>query len=767
MKRLFVLLSILTIYGLSQEVQASHVAGAEIYYRYIGDSTGIARQYEITLLVYRDSDGIGYSAASESVCVKSSCFTTYSVSLPRVPVPASQQYDPPTDIGIVVPGFLECATPDGGNRVVTLHTFRSTTILPPCSGEVKFFWRLNARNDVDNMVNADLTTFYIESKLNLSLGHNSSPKFVTPAAKAFCVGYPFVWVQAAVENDGDSLRYSFVNPQQYSATTGCNGTESNLTWVAGYSTNQPLTPAPGTSIVVDEANGAFYFTPGAVEAVALRVDVQEYRFDTITNLWTLVGTTARDMQVLIEGTCLASVQDGPKIDVSGPGYYTDTVGGEVLGTLAGVRISNDSIADSGSPTGYSYILPVVDYNCLDSSVTIKFSPPIQCGSIDGTEFRVVGPDTLLRPVIDVVPNCGVDLEADEMVLKLLKPLTVNGDYFVYVKPGMVDGNTFTNNCGFQLAEFYTFKLRVDGCFLPSYQLKNVTIDNDYNPRIEFELDQNSFPDYLLDHLEIYRSDDQGASFNFISTYNGAQALTTPTWSDLSLNGFDVDNNTFDYRIRMVVNGETYQLSNSIRSIRLDTGAVGGNPAPNADEYALWWNSYNGWANPEYTVMLGDLKTNTWNAHTQAGNPTSDTTYYFKLPSDSGDYAIRIDASDPAGSGYVASSNWILFSITVPPIPIPEDVEVPNVFTPNGDGTNDLFRIRNQEQYSTTSVTVFNRWGQKVYENANYQSDWNGTDFKTGKPLGDGVYFYVINMKDDASGKELSFEGNVTIFTSSN
>lgn len=744
----------------------SHVAGAEIFYRYIGDSTGVANQYEITLKVYRDAtNGIGFNTNTEDVCIKSNCFTTFSATLSRILPPIAQQYNPTApgiiDRGILVPGLYECQSQI--TRDITMHVFRGTTTIPGgCTQDISIFWELNARNASDNLVNSNLSTFYVESILNRRLGNNNSPQFVTPAAKSFCVGSPFVWVQAASEEDGDSIRYAFGHPQRYTGF-GCGGTPVNEVFQAGYTVNSPLTPFPGTSIVVNPNNGSFSFTPGAIESVVLRVDCEEYRYDSIFNTWERVGMVARDMQVVIGGACLSSVTDGPKIDVSGPNFYTDTISGGLKGSLAGARIVNDSIANPNSPTGYDYIVPVIDYVCLDTSVSIKFDIPIQCGSIDGSEFRVIGPDTVPRPVFEVIPNCGLDLEADEMVLRLLRPLSVNGDYFVYVKDGLTDGNTFTNNCGFELQEFYTFILRVDGCFQPNYSMENVSIDNNYNPRIEFELDTTSFPTYLFDYLEIYRSDDMGATYNMVSTYNGQLALTTPEWSDLSLNTQNVNTQNYDYRIKMLVNGEPYDLSNSIRSILLDTMVIAGNPAPAIDEMPLKWSRYNGWANAEYTVMLGNLGTGNWNPISQTGSPTTDTTFYFQIPADSGDYAVRVDASNPAGGNYIASSNWILFSVTVPPIPVPDDVEVPNVFTPNGDNVNDLFTIKNIQQYSQTSMTVFNRWGAKVYETSNYTNDWDGTDQNSGQKLADGVYYYIINMKDEASGKTQNFEGSVTIF----
>ncbi|MDZ7607518.1 MAG: gliding motility-associated C-terminal domain-containing protein [Cyclobacteriaceae bacterium] len=64
--------------------------------------------------------------------------------------------------------------------------------------------------------------------------------------------------------------------------------------------------------------------------------------------------------------------------------------------------------------------------------------------------------------------------------------------------------------------------------------------------------------------------------------------------------------------------------------------------------------------------------------------------------------------------------------------------VPNVITPNGDGTNDAFEIRVDGQ---ASLQIFNRWGLNVYKSDQYQNDWQGGD------LASGVYFYEIVFSD--------------------
>jgi gliding motility-associated-like protein len=84
-----------------------------------------------------------------------------------------------------------------------------------------------------------------------------------------------------------------------------------------------------------------------------------------------------------------------------------------------------------------------------------------------------------------------------------------------------------------------------------------------------------------------------------------------------------------------------------------------------------------------------------------------------------------------------------------------DLHIPNAFTPNGDGINDLWKIKSLLAYPQCTVNVFNRYGQQVYYSRGY-SGWDGT-YK-GKALPGGTYYYII--KTTASNP--TFSGNVTI-----
>ena len=68
-----------------------------------------------------------------------------------------------------------------------------------------------------------------------------------------------------------------------------------------------------------------------------------------------------------------------------------------------------------------------------------------------------------------------------------------------------------------------------------------------------------------------------------------------------------------------------------------------------------------------------------------------------------------------------------------------DFNVPNVFTPNDDGVNDMFTLNNQN-INLSNISIYNRWGNQVYYSEN-QIDWDGTFNQ--KKCSDGVYFYVL------------------------
>ena len=86
----------------------------------------------------------------------------------------------------------------------------------------------------------------------------------------------------------------------------------------------------------------------------------------------------------------------------------------------------------------------------------------------------------------------------------------------------------------------------------------------------------------------------------------------------------------------------------------------------------------------------------------------------------------------------------------------DELEIFNLVTPNGDGDNDVFVIRNIELYPNNSVEIYNRWGILVYDERGY--DNNLKSFKgisegrntvnKNELLPDGTYFYILKFTDE-------------------
>lgn len=77
-----------------------------------------------------------------------------------------------------------------------------------------------------------------------------------------------------------------------------------------------------------------------------------------------------------------------------------------------------------------------------------------------------------------------------------------------------------------------------------------------------------------------------------------------------------------------------------------------------------------------------------------------------------------------------------------------DVEYSNIFTPNGDGINDLFRPSTTCNIFSYQLTIFNRWGQLVHETRNIAYGWDG--YINGEMAAEGVYYFTLDYKDEVA-----------------
>jgi len=104
-----------------------------------------------------------------------------------------------------------------------------------------------------------------------------------------------------------------------------------------------------------------------------------------------------------------------------------------------------------------------------------------------------------------------------------------------------------------------------------------------------------------------------------------------------------------------------------------------------------------------------------------------------------------------GCNVPVTSNPIVMNI-LPPI----SVFIPNTFTPNGDGINDLWDIKNLNYYAKCDVSIFTRYGTLIFHSKGYPKPWDGN--YNGSPLPVATYYYIINLNDNTP----ALSGYVTI-----
>ncbi|MCQ2250548.1 MAG: gliding motility-associated C-terminal domain-containing protein [Bacteroidales bacterium] len=141
---------------------------------------------------------------------------------------------------------------------------------------------------------------------------------------------------------------------------------------------------------------------------------------------------------------------------------------------------------------------------------------------------------------------------------------------------------------------------------------------------------------------------------------------------------------------------------------------------------------------------------------EEAEPTA--TYYDHYPTMGLAGCYYVTARDSAGNEGVADTRICVDNC--------EDYRLPNVFTPNGDGINDIFHPYPYQFVERVDMTITNRWGKVVFETSDPDLNWDGKDQKSGNQLPDGVYFYRCTVYEHrlTGLEEREIEGYITIFT---
>jgi gliding motility-associated-like protein len=117
----------------------------------------------------------------------------------------------------------------------------------------------------------------------------------------------------------------------------------------------------------------------------------------------------------------------------------------------------------------------------------------------------------------------------------------------------------------------------------------------------------------------------------------------------------------------------------------------------------------------------------------------------------GEYAINVSGAEADNYSF----KYVAGTFTIQPL-VPPDLIIPNTFTPNADGINDRWVIKNIENAPNCIVDIFNRAGQKVFTSIGYGASWDGSYKNINAPV--GAYYYIIDPRNG----EAKLSGTVTL-----
>ncbi len=129
-----------------------------------------------------------------------------------------------------------------------------------------------------------------------------------------------------------------------------------------------------------------------------------------------------------------------------------------------------------------------------------------------------------------------------------------------------------------------------------------------------------------------------------------------------------------------------------------------------------------------TISAGSITSTVWSFGDGSAASGNSVSYAYPM---AGTYPVVVTVTGSGGCTDTYTVNYVVEAV----------IEIPNVFTPNGDNVNDYLKFRSLEVYGSNNLTIFNRWGKKIFEQDNYKNDWNGSGYN------DGTYFFILSVPD--------------------
>ena len=731
---------------------ARHIVGGEVTYQCLGfDASAQNVTFEITVLIYRDSEGGGApfdDPASFGLYNGSDALGwAHMRTILRSPS-STREID--TDTG------NPCLQEPGNIGVEEgLYVFEITVPISTTDSYQIVYQRCCRNNTIFNIVDPDVTgaAYAVEITPFAQQQCDNSPTFDDFPPVIICADAFFSFDHGATDPDADQVTYSFCDPIAAGGIRGINGVGQQLCdgitpsaancpppydpvvfrTGLGYTVSKPL----GDALVIDPNTGVISGVPDVIGQFVVGVCATSFRGGEV------ISIVKRDFQFNVtecEISVLASIAadeiiDGESFIINSCGENTVMIENrsideakitsyeweiDILGdTLKlGTRDVNVTFPDTGTYNAVMYLNRTEEFaDCKDTAfVSINIFPAINAdfafdydtclaGPVEFTDLSVTG--------AGLVTDWGWDFSDGDSS-------TVQNPINIYDNPGnkLVSLTVSDrNNCSSTIQQdFDWFPVppiliaepdRFVGCVPASIRFNNLSspIDESYEVIWDFG-DGTTVDEISPTHL-----------YEETGTYEVTLSVTSPLGCNIET--------SFGEWIRILDSptaGFSYtpeNPSNFNKTVDFTDESVGG---------ISWLYNFGGTAKLEQ-------------------NPT------FTFP-DTGMVEVIQVVTHPTGCTDTARA-----IIDVEPL---TTLNLPNAFTPNDDGLNDDFRGKGFfDGFRNYTMQIWNRWGEKIYEGTDPNVGWDGRKQSSGALAPPGVYVYTIDYLPPR-GEAKREKGHVTL-----
>lgn len=746
MRKLFVLFLFLMLVA---PVWASHQRAAEITYRKLPNG---ANAYEFTLITYN----VPNTAWSQRDSLLVKWGDGFESLLPRI---SWQNMDDNTVRSIYK----------------SIHSYSS-------AGTYTISMEDSFRNyGVTNVPYSEAVPMYIESELVISpfLSPNNSVQLLNAPIDQGCVGKPYYHNPAAYDPDGDSLSYRLVP---------CKGVDGQD--IPGY-----FYPQSSSLFEIDPLTGLLQWENPVVQG--------EYNVAILIEEWrkgVKVGSVIRDMQILInacdndiplinavDDTCVVA---GSTLDFLITAYDPD--GDQVTLTASGAPLESGATLTPTTDFGFN---PAIEFTWNTQCNLIRKTPyqlvvhakdnadPISLSNVKAININVIGP---------AVENLQVGVGKRKTSNSHLSPLTFNLSWSAYSYCSNVKAIRVYRRTG-------SSAYQPDYCetgVRPGYQKiaelsANATSYQDDNGGVEFL----QGVDYCYRVVAVFKDgvESRPSEEVCIQLPNNRPLMTKVSNDEEELYGSrmklawarprEIDPQytaPFTYHLIRNLDGVETEVYSGKDSIFLDpevdlasvqslhykvemtdANQLSMGTSPTAGAVMLTGKG------EDRTASLSWTEEVYWEIDSTEVFKKIDTVFRKIGGTTAKEYADTQVYNDVTYSYYVRTyGHYNLAGLPRPMInysavvevkpkehvdPEPEQpvYELPNVFTPNDDGINDVFMPMpniTPDLIIQVDMHIFNRWGRFVYETKDIFINWDGKASGTGLPCATGTYFYVCDVE---------------------